>query len=100
MNSIVKYFSGTDSMTDQVIATDLLLSAKTGIQTYAIALTETATPQIRAVLRTHLDEAIIAHEQITSYMVQNGFYHPYDFEEQIKNDINNAETALNIPSRT
>lgn len=97
MNSIVKYITGTDSMTDQVIATDMLLSAKIGIQNYAIALTETATPEIKAVLRKHLDEAITAHEQITAYMVQNGFYHPHDIREQAKIDLNNAETALNIP---
>jgi similar to spore coat protein len=97
MNSIVKYITGTDAMTDQVIATDLLLSAKTGIQNYAVALTETASPEIKAVLRKHLDEAVAAHEQITAYMVQNGFYHPYDIREQARIDIKNAETSINIP---
>lgn len=32
-------------MDDMAIATDMLLSAKSAVRTYAIALTETATPE-------------------------------------------------------
>ncbi|MGX1377233.1 spore coat protein CotF [Priestia megaterium] len=35
------------TLDDLAIATDLLLSAKNGVRTYAVALTETATPEVR-----------------------------------------------------
>lgn len=35
-----------EKLDDLAIATDMLLSAKTAVCTYAIALTETATPKV------------------------------------------------------
>jgi similar to spore coat protein len=96
MNPIIEYFTGMDTMTDQVIATDFLISAKNGIINYSLALTETATPKVKKVLRKHLEEAITTHEKISAYMVENGFYHPYHVEEQFQLDLKNAETAINI----
>ncbi|KAF6598992.1 spore coat protein, partial [Paenibacillus sp. EKM208P] len=43
MNSIVQNMTGMGGMTDQVIASDLLISAKSGIKSYAIALTESTS---------------------------------------------------------
>jgi similar to spore coat protein len=97
MIPIIEQLTGMDTLTDQVIATDFLLSAKSGIKTYALALTESATPEVKAVLRKHLGEAITTHEQITKYMMQKGFYHPYHPIEQIQQDRSNVETVLNIP---
>lgn len=98
MNTILEQMTGMHTMTDQVIATDFLIAAKTGIINYALALTETATPEIKTVLHKQLEEAIATHEQITHYMMQKGYYHPYNVGEQIQLDIRNVETALNIPS--
>jgi len=96
MNPILKNLTGTAGMTDQVIATDLLIAAKSGVRNYAIALTETASLDVRTVLRRHLEDAIRTHEQITEYMMEKGWYHVYDVPEQIRLDIQNAETALNL----
>lgn len=98
MNTILEHLTGMNTMTDQVIATDFLIAAKSGMKMYAVALTESATPEVKAVLHKHLEEAIRTHEQITAYMVQNGFYHPYQINEQIQLDLNNSKIALNIPS--
>lgn len=98
MNTLVKNLTGMGTMTDQVIATDFLIAAKTGIQNYAIALTETASPDIKAVLRRQLDEAISTHEQITNYMMRKGYYRPYHIPEQIELDRKNIQTALNLPT--
>ncbi|MBP1155606.1 MULTISPECIES: spore coat protein [unclassified Paenibacillus] len=98
MNTILEHMTGLNTLTDQVVATDFLLAAKTGIKMYSLALTETTTPEIKTVLRKHLEEAIATHEQITNYMVQRGYYHPYNVNEQIQLDINNIQTALNVPS--
>lgn len=96
MNPIIKSLTGTAGMTDQVVATDLLISAKTGVLNYAVALTETASADIRAVLRKHLEDAIDTHEKVTQYMVEAGWYHAYDPQQQIQLDLKNAQTALNL----
>ncbi len=98
MNTLIKNLTGMGTMTDQVIAMDFLIAAKTGIQNYAIALTETASPDIKAVLRRQLDEAISTHERITNYMMRNGYYRPYHIPEQIELDRKNIQTALNLPT--
>jgi similar to spore coat protein len=98
MNTILEHLTGMNTMTDQVIAMDFLISAKTGIKTYAVALTESATPEIKTVLSKQLEEAVLTHETIATYMMQKGYYHPYDPNEQIKLDLTNMQNALNIPS--
>lgn len=60
---------GMGGMTDQVIATDFLISAKEGVRNYAVAITETATPELKAVLRAQLNDAIATHDKITAYMI-------------------------------
>jgi similar to spore coat protein len=96
VNTIIENMTGTNNLTDQIIAADLLISAKSGIKDYAIALSETVTPEVRNVLRRQLDEAIVSHEQVTNYMMSKGWYHAYDVKEQIRLDIQNAKTALNL----
>lgn len=97
MNSIIKNLTGMGDMTDQVIAGDFLITAKAGIRNYAAAVTECATPEIKAILRRQLEEAITTHEQITNYMMKRDFYHPYSVNEQLRLDMKHAETALNLP---
>ncbi|GAA4834746.1 spore coat protein [Paenibacillus vulneris] len=96
MNTLVQNMAGMGQMTDQVIANDMLISAKSGIKSYAAALSETSTPEVRQILRKQLDHAIMAHEQISNYMIQNGFYHPTQVKQQIQLDIQNAQTALSL----
>ncbi|MNI38225.1 Spore coat protein F precursor [compost metagenome] len=98
MNPIIEQLTGMSTLTDQVIAMDYLIAAKSGVRNYAMAITETASPEIKTILAKQLDEALIAHEQISNYMVNRGFYHPHNVNEQIQLDIQNIQTALNIPS--
>ncbi|MGV4966983.1 spore coat protein, partial [Priestia aryabhattai] len=86
----------TKTLDDLAIATDLLLSAKNGVRTYAVALTETATPEVRKVLKKQLDEAIELHEKIAQYMIDNEMYHAYDVEEQVNHDLKKANKALDL----
>lgn len=83
-------------MDDLAIATDMLLSAKAAVRTYAIALTETATPKVHKTLKAQLDLAIETHQKIAAYMIENEMYHPYDLEEQVEHDLKKAKTALEI----
>jgi similar to spore coat protein len=96
MNHIVQNMTGMGGMTDQVIATDFLVSAKAGVWNYAIAITETATPELKAALREQLSVAIETHEKISNYMMAKGFYHPHDLSEQLQVDLTATNTALNL----
>jgi similar to spore coat protein len=96
MNAIIEALTGMDKMSDQVIATDFLISAKSGIRNYAMALTETGSPQLREIYKRQLDYTIATHEAITNYMIKNGYYHAYDIQEQFKVDLKTADTALNL----
>jgi len=94
MNTVVENMTGTNVMTDQVIALDLLNTAKTGIKKLAIAITETASPEVRTVLRKQLEDAISIHERLVSHMIDKGWYKPYDVPAQLKLVLGNADTAL------
>jgi similar to spore coat protein len=96
MNSIIEKLTGTDKLSDQVIATDFLLSSKSGIQEYAVAITETTSPQLRATLINQLNAMITTHEVISDYMMSKGYYHAYNLEEQYKVDMKVTDTALNL----
>ncbi|MFD4704052.1 spore coat protein [Gottfriedia sp. NPDC057948] len=98
MNPIIETLTGMDAITDQVVAMDLLISAKSGIRNYAMAVTEAGTPEIKEILTRHLEEALNMHEQISTYMAEKGWYHAWDTNEQISLDLNNINTALNLPT--
>lgn len=95
MNEFIQNITGMGNINDQVIATDLLNAAKSGVKMHAYAVTETATPELKAVLTQHLNNAINFHEQVVDYMVSQGLYHPYNIDEQINVDVTTAQTALN-----
>lgn len=98
MNILLEYFTGMKSLTDQIIAMDLLISAKSGVRNYAMALTEAGTPEIKEMLSRHLEEAIDLHEKISLYVMERGWYHPWNVGEQIRLDLQNIETAMKVPS--
>ncbi|MMZ60172.1 Spore coat protein F precursor [compost metagenome] len=97
MNPIIEYLTGLNTLTDQVIATDLLLSAKNGVRSYSLAITEAVTPEIRETLEQQLEQNIDLYERISSYMIEREWYQPWLLNEQLQMDLNNAETALNLP---
>jgi similar to spore coat protein len=96
MNELFKNVAGMSGMTDQVIATDFLISVKSGVKNTAFALTEAATPELRTALREQLMAAISTHEQISKYMMEKGYYHPYNLEEQAKIDLAIAQTSQDL----
>lgn len=97
MNSILEKLIGLDTLTDQVIAMDFLITAKSGVRNYAMAVTEAVTPEVKEALMRHLEEAIDMHERIMTYMLQRGLYHPWNVNEQIQMDLQNIETSLQAP---
>ncbi|SHF86279.1 spore coat protein [Ornithinibacillus halophilus] len=96
MNKFIEKLTGMTDLTDQVIATDILIAAKSEVRNYALAITETASPAVRETLTKQLDEAIDFHEQMTNYMIDNGYYYPNDTKKQLELNLKTADTALNL----
>ncbi|PLR81974.1 spore coat protein [Bacillus canaveralius] len=96
MNKILRNMTGMGGMTDQVIATDFLNTAKSGVRNLSMAITESATPELRTAFRQQLNSAIETHGKISQYMISKGYYHPHRLDEQLQVDINMSETAMNL----
>ncbi|MFD1706324.1 spore coat protein [Siminovitchia sediminis] len=96
MTNIIQKIAGLSGMTDQVIATDFLISTKSAVRNLTFALTESVTPEARDVLREQLDYAIDAHEKISQYMIEKGYYHPSNLEEQLEVDLKTSKAALKL----
>lgn len=94
--NILQSMAGMADMTEQVIATDFLLNAKTAVRNYSIAISEATTPEVRETLRRHLDAAITTHERILKYMMNNNYYHVHNPQEQMIVDRKTSNTALNL----
>ncbi|MDQ0253532.1 spore coat protein F [Evansella vedderi] len=75
-------------------AGELLGLAKTTVRNYGIAITETATPSVRKVLKRQLSECIDSHEEVFRFMHQRSFYPAYNLETLLKNDMRLAQRAL------
>jgi len=82
---------------DPFLAAELLLYAKTGVRNTAIAITETASPEIRAMLQKQLNNGIALHAQAFNYMYQRSYYPAYDINRILANDCKNAHKALHTP---
>ncbi|WP_102349096.1 spore coat protein [Bacillus sp. Marseille-P3661] len=90
-------------MPDQInsaIALNFLLNVKNGVRNYVIAITEAASPEVRAALRKQLDAAIDLHGELTDLMLKKGWLHAYDVKEQFKLDLQSADTAVKIANLT
>ena len=87
---------GVTVIDDLAIASDLLITAKAGIRNLAVAITETATPSVKKLLRRELDNAIDLHDKIAQYMIKNEMYHAYDLDEQMEHDLEKADNALKL----
>ncbi|WNF35117.1 spore coat protein [Bacillaceae bacterium IKA-2] len=96
MNQIIEKLTGMTPMTDQVIATDMVLAAKSAIKNYSLAITETASKDVRETLIEHLEAEIKFHQKISIYMINQGYYFPYDTDKQLQVDIKTVESALNL----
>jgi len=83
-------------LADMTFATDFLMRAKNGVRNAAIALTESASPHVRALLRKQLHEAIAMHQEIYDLMVRKKWFHPHHLGEQYKLDQLSANNTVMI----
>ncbi|MDM5360875.1 spore coat protein [Peribacillus sp. RS7] len=78
-------------------AGELLGFAKSSIKSYALAITETATPSLRKVFKKHLNGAIDTHAKIFNYLYERNLYPAYDLNQLLQNDVDVANKALSQP---
>ena len=84
---------------DELIATEMLVSAKAAVRTYAVALTEAASPEVRDVLKRQLTQAVNQHARIADYMMENGMYHAHNIKDQLKNDKKKVKTVKKLTKK-
>jgi similar to spore coat protein len=87
---------GMPFLADSLFALDFLMAAKNGVRNCAIALSESATPEVRTVLRNQLDQAIMLHEEISQLMINKEWLHPFNVSEQFGLDLKGAQTTVQI----
>lgn len=83
-------------LADTTFAMDFLLRAKEGVRNTAVALTESASPEVRELLRNQLMQGISMHQEITELMINKKWFHPYELSEQYKLDQLSANNTLMI----
>jgi spore coat protein CotF len=83
-------------LADMTFAMDFLIRAKEGVRNTATALTETASPNARAMLRAQLHQGIALHQEITELMISKKWFHPYELKEQYQLDQLGANNAVQI----
>ena len=82
-------------LADTTFAMDFLIRAKEGVRNTAVALTETASPDVRKLLRKQLRQGIAMHQEITELMINKKWFHPYELSEQYQLDqLSAINTAM------
>lgn len=94
----IRNAEGMPKLVDATMSTAFLLNAKSGVRNCAIALTEAASPEVRAELRNQLENAINMHAEITELMLRKGWLHPVDLEKQFQMDLESSQTVSQIAS--
>jgi spore coat protein F len=77
-------------------AGDLLAFKKTAVRNYSVAITETATPQLRSILKKQLNLAIDGHAEIFNYLYSKGMYPSYDMDQLLQHDVDLASKAISM----
>jgi spore coat protein CotF len=83
-------------MADMTFATDFLIRAKEGVRNTAIALTETVSPDARALLKNQLHQGLALHQEISDLMISKKWFHPYELSEQYQLDQLSAKNTVMI----
>ncbi len=83
-------------LADTTFAMDFLIRTKEGVRNIAVALTETASPDVRALLRKQLMQGIAMHQEITELMMSKKWFHPYELSEQYKLDQLSAKNTIMV----
>ncbi len=98
MNTILENITGMNVLNDQTIAGDLLIASKTGVRNLAYAITETVSPEVRQLLKKHLDEAIDSHNKVFNYLQNHNWYDAYNVDALLQQDLKISQSVINLIS--
>lgn len=87
---------GMPKLVDASMSMTFLLNVKSGVRNCAIALTEATSPEVRAVLRTQLDNGLNMHEELSNFMINKGWLNPVNLDKQFQMDLESSQTISQI----
>lgn len=87
---------GMPDAADNALCMEFLMRAKNGVRNCAAALSETASPDVRTILKGILSDSLRMHEEISKLMIDKHWLHPYQVGEQFQMDLKSADTTLKI----
>ncbi|WP_206922307.1 spore coat protein [Alicyclobacillus suci] len=92
----IERFSNLIPLANQSAALECLLTIKSGVRNYAIALTECATPEVRTTVRNQLNALLDMHEKLSELMIRKGWLQPHNPAQQFQMDIQTAQITQSI----
>lgn len=95
MSKIISAIKGSGKqMDDKTIAMDMLTASKSSMMALVIALSHAGTPEVRHLLKRQLDDAISFQQKAYDYMLGEGWYNPYDVDDQLRQDLRQSEEVM------
>ncbi|RFU60621.1 spore coat protein [Bacillus sp. V59.32b] len=92
----VENAEGMPEMADSALALEFLLSIKSGVRNAAYAITESRTPEVRNAFRNQMEQGLQLHEEVSNFMMEKGWLHPYNVEDQYQIDMKSVEAVTMI----
>ncbi len=85
----------TTDINDEVIAGNMLASAKGAADAYLNATITSTTPELRALYSSSLNQVVGGHSALTELTINKGWSKPYNSPtEQLSDIVNKAETTV------
>jgi spore coat protein CotF len=96
-NNPVPNDDGLPVKNDQNIAAEILYNIKAAIPNISVAVSETVSSSIRAILTNQLNNTILYLEQVLYYMLAHDYYPVYDIDQLVAQGIQHANVVLKMP---
>ena len=97
IDTVMEKVTGTTDLNDRTIANDMLAGSKGAAQAYLTATLESATPELRALYSTSLDQIVDGHASLTNLAINKNWYKPYDMpDHQLAEAVKQSENVLDI----
>jgi spore coat protein CotF len=89
MSNVLNSILGNNKMNmgNEVIANDMLSGTKAAASAYLVAALESATPELKALYSSSVNEMLKAHSTLTDLCVDKKWYRPYDRPYQQLADV-------------
>lgn len=93
-NILSSIVNNTTDINDEVIASNMLASAKSAADVYLNATMTCTTPELRAIYSASLNQVVGGHSALTELTVNRGWMHPYESPEKQLSEVVNKSTTI------